>query len=705
MALWPKSGFKLRSKLLLLSLVFVLLPWLGVSYIQAIEDLLQQEQEKSISTIAQAAAMLVEQQPDIFTQRMNLLATNSSTKKIAVTSITTPIFIDGYDEEWRPYASLLQYFPIEDQHNRVRLIDPQDVSARYILAQQNDTLAILLDVVDDKVIFRDPSQHQRHGGDAIIVALKDQQQRVHRYILSASAPGNINVYEYIGSYLDPVVIKRQSLIKAAWQISSYGYRIELTIPDSMLTDVMALAVIDIDNDNTAVQVIGLGDVRDSDLFSYLLLPSFKLTSVLSTMAKDGVRIWLVDNQTNNIAAAGLGDVVIAAPKLNSLADLFYGLFLTQALSDDESLSHEQAVLSGRAVQAALEGKAQAERRKTSSEGHTIIVAAQPVFVDGKIVGAIVVEKNTNSILALQNKAVKTLLNTTLFVVAIVMIVLLGFAGRLSFRIGRLNRDVADAVNYDGRVTGQFSHRVESDELGELRQSFGLLFERLGHYNHYLEALASRLAHELRTPIAVIKTSLEHIQQHTNDAGLRYIERARLGSDRLNAVVARMSEASQLEQTVNNADFEVFDFNKLLVDVIPMYQDIYADVELEYHSSDIIVMLDGAQDLLVQMLDKLVSNAVDFHQVNTPILISLEQRQHTCCLIVKNTGEMLPIEIEMQLFQPMVSMRKVAVKSAIPHLGLGLYIVKLIVEIHHGNVVAQNWQNGVEFLVELPIKRA
>lgn len=704
MILWPSFGFKLRSKLLLVSLVLVLLPWLGVHYIQAIEDLLQQEQSRSIATIAQATAVLVEQQPDVFRQRKAFHIKNASSIETAVVSFSTRILIDGYYDEWLPYKSLLQSFPAINQIFPVPKIDPQDISVRYILAQQDKYLIVLLDVVDDSIVFRDPSQHQRHGGDAIVVALVDKQQRVHRYMLSASAPGRINAYEYIGSYLEPIVLRRQTLIKAAWKISPYGYRLELKIPDLLMADMMALAVIDVDINGVEPQVIGLGDVRDSDLFSHLLLPAQELIPTIATMAKEGVRIWLVDNQMINMASAGLGNVVIEESGLNSLSDLFYGLFLTQPVSDDESLSHEQSVLSGQAVKAALAGEPQTERRTTNANSQAIIVAAHPIVVDNNVVGAIVVEKNTNTILALQNKAVKTLLNTTLFVFAVVIILLLGFASRLSFRIKRLNRDVSQAVNHEGRISGEFSGRVEMDELGELRQSFVQLFDRLGQYHHYLEALSSRLAHELRTPIAVIKTSLEHIQYHVDDKGQSYIERARSGSDRINDIVARMSEASRLEQSVNNIEFEVFNINQLLVDITPVYQDIYPDAEFIFEISDYIAMINGSKELLVQMLDKLISNAVDFHQKNTPVVIILENKQQTSLLRVRNTGELLPDEMKTQLFQPMVSIRKEVTKTTAPHLGLGLYIVKLVVESHKGSVTVDNWQQGVEFLIELPITK-
>ncbi|PCH63170.1 MAG: hypothetical protein COC04_04705, partial [Gammaproteobacteria bacterium] len=435
MTIWPFSTLKLRGKLLLVSVVLLLLPWFGVHYIQAIENLLQQEQAQSVATIARASSALVEQYPEVLRQRELLIDKHGDSLKSQVTAITSPIQIDGYNDEWLAYSSLLKKFSASNQlRPGQQLIDPQDISARYILAQHDRNLIILLDVVDDEIVLRDSTRFQRHGGDAMILAVVDQQQRSHRYILSASAPGKINAYEYIGSYVDPVIVKAQPLIKAQWQMSPYGYRLELSLPSSMMPSSLALAIIDVDLAGSETQVIGMADVRDSQTFSPLFLPSLALTGLLSKMAQDGVRLWLLDRQHFKLASAGHGDVIVAEPKLRTWSDLFYQLFLTQPISDDESISHEQSVLSGQVVTAALNGHEATERRQTGEEGPLMLVASHPVYMDGQIVAAVVAEKNTNTILALQNQAVKTLLNTSLFMFAIVVVVLLGFASRLSLRI-------------------------------------------------------------------------------------------------------------------------------------------------------------------------------------------------------------------------------------------------------------------------------
>jgi signal transduction histidine kinase len=102
-----------------------------------------------------------------------------------------------------------------------------------------------------------------------------------------------------------------------------------------------------------------------------------------------------------------------------------------------------------------------------------------------------------------------------------------------------------------------------------------------------------------------------------------------------------------------------------------------------------------------MLDKLINNAIDFH-TNSVISLVLFEKDSWCYIQLRNVGPSLPDDLATQIFQPMVSKRDLEQDKTVPHLGLGLYIVKLIVDKHSGKVSAKNKQEGVEFLVALPI---
>jgi len=103
-------------------------------------------------------------------------------------------------------------------------------------------------------------------------------------------------------------------------------------------------------------------------------------------------------------------------------------------------------------------------------------------------------------------------------------------------------------------------------------------------------------------------------------------------------------------------------------------------------------------LLIQMLDKLVDNAVGFSSVGDTIDIGLDVVGQDLVLSVTNPGPQLPERMRFQLFDSMVSMRG---SEGSHHLGLGLYVARLIAEGHGGNITADNVEGGVQFEVRLP----
>jgi signal transduction histidine kinase len=236
-----------------------------------------------------------------------------------------------------------------------------------------------------------------------------------------------------------------------------------------------------------------------------------------------------------------------------------------------------------------------------------------------------------------------------------------------------------------------------------------VLERLARYNAYLEALAGRLSHELRTPVAVVRSSLENLHAaRTPEETRTYLARAEDGLERLSTILARMTEASRLEQGLSSASRERFDAAAVVRGCVAGYRWGYGGAhsapaprafELSVPAEP--VPLEGAPDLLAQMLDKLVENAADFAAKGTPVRILLS---HDGVLRVENQGPSLPSAIRESLFDSMVSLRGEGSAGA-PHLGLGLYIARLIAEFHGGSLRAENLPGGGGVAFEARLKRA
>jgi signal transduction histidine kinase len=119
---------------------------------------------------------------------------------------------------------------------------------------------------------------------------------------------------------------------------------------------------------------------------------------------------------------------------------------------------------------------------------------------------------------------------------------------------------------------------------------------------------------------------------------------------------------------------------------------------------------GAPDLIAQALDKLFDNACSFTPDGRWIALSLQQRDGRVEVRVANAGPMLPAAMQERLFDSLVSVRERSARGGeTPHLGLGLYIARLVAELHRGVAAAANLPDGdgVEFsltMVGMPRRR-
>lgn len=432
--------------------------------------------------------------------------------------------------------------------------------------------------------------------------------------------------------------------------------------------------------------------------------------IIKGLGRTESRIWVVDRAFNLLAIAGsLKHDPDATSEEETGGGILTGLsrwlrpltrrILQPPSEDFDDALPEAAIAGGREVSSALGGVPDWRWRNTPDGRAVILSAAHPIWNGEEVVGAVVVEETGNGILTLSNRALEQLVTVTLIAFAIGALTLLLFASRLSIRLRRLRDEAEQAIDSQGRVNKLIAGSRAGDEIGDLSRSFSTMLQRLAQYNTYLESMAGRLSHELRTPIAVVRSSLENLglQRLPDDARI-YMERANDGLKRLDTILTRMAEATRLEQTLKLSQPETFDANAVLAGCVGGYASVYPRRRFELRSPPDPVLLAGSPDLFAQMLDKLAANAVDFATGDDPVRITLERRGVDATLVVSNTGPELPADMHGRLFESMISMRRESSKD--PHLGLGLYIVRLICEFHGGRASAANREDGSGVLIKL-----
>jgi signal transduction histidine kinase len=124
------------------------------------------------------------------------------------------------------------------------------------------------------------------------------------------------------------------------------------------------------------------------------------------------------------------------------------------------------------------------------------------------------------------------------------------------------------------------------------------------------------------------------------------------------------------------------------------------VPFELAMSDAQLVVDGAPDLLAQMLDKLISNAVEF-RTSGPVVLRATRGPDGASIDVSNSGPCLPPGMGPRLFDSMVSFRT---PGGGAHLGLGLFVARMIARYHGGSIEARDLadRTGVVVSVRLPL---
>ncbi len=433
----------------------------------------------------------------------------------------------------------------------------------------------------------------------------------------------------------------------------------------------------------------------------------EIAAILRGVERASSRIWVVNRRYQVLALAGSLRQPVPPEQDGLLRSWWHGAigWLIPGPTEDFAEALPDDVLAtSRDITAALQGTPGTRMRRTPDGRAVVLSSAYPIWSGDEVAGAVVAEETTNPIVSLRSAALERLLALTLAAFAGVGALLIAYATRLSQRIRRLRDEAESAIDARGRITRLAAGSDAGDEIGDLSRSFSAMLARLAQHHAYLESMADRLSHELRTPIAVVRSSLENLQLAAEPAERRlYIERAEEGLARLNTILQRMMEASRLEQSLRASERERYDLVPVVRGCVEGYRLAYPQARFALELPERRMDVEGSPDLAAQLLDKLVENAVDFATPGSPIRVSLEEERGTALLKVVDRGPLLPPEMQGRLFDSMISLRGER-RGAVPHLGLGLYVARLIAEFHGGTIAADNLPagDGVAITVRLPI---
>jgi two-component system sensor histidine kinase ChvG len=676
----------LKRQLLLVSLLALMLPWAGCEFIRETESALRAGQQQMLAGYARALANSMAVYSEEYPDR---IPGGLASEQLFLHTLAKPPRIDGYVDDWLLNPTSL------------RSIRGPDGPVRMAVASYGRMIYLYVDVRDRNVVYATADTRVLDDGplfaDRVTLVSSSPPYLDEQFIFAAEAPGPIVSYKQ-----DDYGFSPESAISAHWQDVPGGYRVEARIPLELLGTNLGFVI-----SNTASP-----DQRPLRISSFsgaaplpAIRPSAELGAIAQSLLQPGMRVFVTDASGWRLVSTGTLPISTKNDSFGKgwsrrIYDWLVEAGKTAASAEPDPTGREQMAY----VSAALDGREMASWFRGDDSGLAIVAVAAPIVdsnSDGKeVLGALVLQQGTDAILSLTNEGLARLINLTLIATLLVAGTLVGYASWLSRRIRHLSVAALNALEGASLHTALPSALAE-DEIGDLSRSFSSVLQQLGDYNAYLRTLASKLSHELRTPLAIVTSSLENLElEPLDEASAGYTTRAREGTDRLRRILTAMSEASRVEELMEHVEPESFDLTRVLFSTVAAYRDVYTERAFEFDCTLPGAPLNGSPELLIQMLDKLVDNAVSFSAPGDTIRIGLGEKDESYHLTVMNPGPPLPERMRTQLFDSMVSMRG---GQDSRHLGLGLYIARLIAEGHGGRIRADNVEDGVVFEIRLPVQ--
>ena len=629
---------KLKYQLLLLGLLSLIFPLTGWYALKSVDAEFREGLEQATKnnlTSLQAS--------------VNQVINNDAQLKLTGIVLDTldEINIDGYGNEW--------------QSSTPYLYKNEDNQLQFKIALVADKLALLIES-NDKTIKINPNNTEQN--DYVLLGIMDEKG-MHQYKFYRQAEG--------------IIIPQNSAnngpaITANWHENSNGYVLELTINSTQISRIGIASINRWGDKSHQTGTAVTGTIKDNNQSSLNLL---LISSHHSKM----------QNFISNITPTN--NHFIIKDKSNRI------IYQDNKLPDGQNVSSRQWLITP--IYQWLFGR--------EDESNKLWFYREADGMTGVIAQSInkTIKYQLKSMLPHgQQNMVQTLLKAALIMMAVVLVLVLSYLMYslwLAWRIRRLNNALHKVLDESGKLCIKMPSHKAKDEVGQLSRGIEKMLIELQEYTQYLKDLGSRLSHEMKTPLAIVQSSLDNLSISIEKEDAVFLSRAQDGLHRLKFILNQLSQLSQLKHSLETTKKQNLNLSQLCNELAQAYQSYIPQLRYEIAQQDLYI--NGSNELLAQLIDKIIENAVDFTPTNGEITFKLKQKKKSAFISIINTGSDLPKNIN--IFESMHSSRQQKQKDSV-HLGLGLYLAQLITRFHGGKIQAHSRleQKSVEFSIEIAL---
>ena len=329
-----------------------------------------------------------------------------------------------------------------------------------------------------------------------------------------------------------------------------------------------------------------------------------------------------------------------------------------------------------------------------------------VNIDNNQIGYIIVTEQANDILfAVEER--KNFIIRTVLAIGLVILIFSLFLNKYILNPIRFLVLFTEAIKSKAdKPINMTKYFVRQDEIGILTKSIDEMTRELQKRTNRAETFSTDLAHEIRNPLASLKGASELLDKNDKQQ-----EREKLlhiinhDVERIERLITDYSQMLKDEASLSREKMSKLDLSKVINNVAEEFRNnlvnqnkkiqiiIKYDVKKDYY-------ILGIENRLEQVIANLLDNSISFSKESSSIIIEMNEQTKNYQLLVKDEGPGFSEESTQKIFRRFYSNRPTKFGK---HSGLGLNIVKNIVELHKGTISAINRSNskGAQIEVLLP----
>ncbi len=295
------------------------------------------------------------------------------------------------------------------------------------------------------------------------------------------------------------------------------------------------------------------------------------------------------------------------------------------------------------------------------------------------------------------------IGTIFFIISGIIVYLL--ARKLSDPLEEISKRATDIGN--GDYENNFELKSSTDEIQKLINSINLLSEKLNAQKQVKKQLAINYAHEIRTPITCVLTTLEGMQDGVFE----------VTNERLDSLYSEVSHISKLIKDIdilvdsNTSDINLklsdFDLGNLVKICIDNFQSSFENKNISLLFEKGLIdddTINADEEKIKSVIGNLLSNALKYTDENGKVYVSVNKYDNYFVIKIKDTGIGIEKKEKNLIFEELYRVEKSRVKD-VDGFGVGLSICKNILEAHGGEITVNSvLGKGSEFIVTIPCEQ-